>query len=280
MNTLMVREGRLPKAENGGLFISSGSGRHGRRRLESFEIILMRSGKLVMREENEVFTLNPSDLLLLIPGREHQGLSDYEKDTSFYWVHFRLAKKEFQIRNKTGSKKGYISISQYTHPARPERMIDLFCQFLHSQEEGFSCSMEADLLVARMLIELAFHGKMESGNSAVQRLTQQVRKIVDTEYHKKDLCPGIVAQRLDVNRDYLGRVFKQAARETIGNYIIHRRLREARKLLLESELNVNQVAHIVGFQDPGYFRRLFRKHFDMKPVELRRLYFRTHVNVR
>jgi AraC-like DNA-binding protein len=177
-------------------------------------------------------------------------------------------------------KKGYIALSQYTHPARPERIVDLLCQFLHSQEEGFSCPMEADLLVARMLIELAFHRKTEFGDSAVQRLTQQVKKIVDTRYNEKELCPGVVAQALDVNRDYLGRVFKQGARESIGSYIIHRRLREARKLLLESGLNINQVAQAVGFRDPGYFRRLFRKHFDMKPVELRRLYFRTHVNVR
>jgi AraC-like DNA-binding protein len=89
-----------------------------------------------------------------------------------------------------------------------------------------------------------------------------------------------VANRLEVNADYLGRVFKNVTRTNIGQFLIDRRLREARKLLQESDLNVNQIAQAAGFADPGYFRRLFRKHFDMKPADFRKLYFRVHINVR
>jgi AraC-like DNA-binding protein len=280
MNVLMIREGRLPKAENGGLFISPGSGRHGLRRLESFEIIMLRSGSMGMAEESRSFLLKPSDVLVLLAGNEHRGLTDYDRKTSFYWVHFRLPKGRFRVAPRPRRQKGFIGVPQFSHPARPERLVDLFCQFLHAQGQGFALPMEADLLVAQMLVELAFYGKRTGEQGASERLMERVKKIVDTDYHRSDLCPGRVAQALDVNPDYLGRMFKLACGQTIGGYLNQRRLREARKLLQESELNVNQVALAVGFNDPGYFRRVFRRRFDIKPGDLRRLYFRTHVNIR
>jgi AraC-like DNA-binding protein len=158
-------------------------------------------------------------------------------------------------------------------------MIELYRQFLHGQEEGFACDMEADLLVGQMLIELAFHVEPSSGNRAAMRLAEAVKKIVNAKFFKCDLSPGAVAEELEVNPDYLGRVFKQVVGESIGSFIIHRRLRESRKLLQESDLNVNQVAMAVGFNDPGYFRRLFRRQYDIRPAEFRKMYYRVHVNV-
>jgi AraC-like DNA-binding protein len=282
---LKIREGILPRASNGGLFVSPGYGRHGCRTIDSFEIILMRSGQLRMAEADREFTLEANDVLLLFPGFEHKGLSEYDEETSFYWVHFYLpTKKGCQIITERKMKlvivKGFLNVPQFSHPGRPERLIDLFRQFLHSQEEGFACPLEADLLVTQMLVELAFYAKRSADGPSAQRLTELVKKLIDTRFHRPELGPGMIADELDVNCDYLGRVFKKTAGENIGACIIHRRLREARKLLQESQLNVNQIALKVGFNDPGYFRRLFRRHFDIKPGDLRRLYYRVHVNVR
>ncbi len=277
---LMIREGQLPRADNGGLFISPGHGRHPCRQLDSFEIIMVRSGRLKMGEEDKTFSLDSSDMLILFPGYEHRGLSDYETDTSFYWVHFYLPKRVYRIRSEGESCRGFFAVPQCAHPARPERMIELFRQFLHGQEERFRSPFEADLLVAQMLVELAFHVKRTVESPAAERLAERVKAVVDAEFHQSVMSPGFVAQRLDVNGDYLGRVFRMAFGQTIGDYIHHRRLREARKLLQESELNVNQVAMAVGFTDPGYFRRLFRRHYEIRPGDLRRLYYRTHVNIR
>jgi len=278
--TLMIHEGILPKALNGGLFMSAGVGRHPRRCIDSFEIIFMRSGRLVIQEAERQFTLGVNDALLLYPNRQHGGLSDYEKDTSFYWIHFHLEAQNYKIMDEFRSEDSYISVAQFSKPERPERVIELYRRFLHSQEEGFACGMEADLLVGEMLMELAFHVEPTPGNRAAMRLAEAVKKIDNAEFFKSELSPGVIAEKFEVNCDYLGRVFKRVSGESIGSFIINRRLRESRKLLQESDLNVNQVARAVGFNDPGYFRRLFRKRYDIKPTELRKMYYRVHVNVK
>ena len=279
-SNLLFREGCLPQALNSGLFISSNVGRHPRRTIDSFEIIFMRSGRLIMQERGNVFTLQSGETLLLFPDREHAGLSDYERDTSFYWIHFRFDASRVLVRDDTIALPGYLAVPQAARPEQPERLVELFRQFLHGQEEGFACPMEADLLIAQMLVELACHCRSSGESKTAQRLAEQVKKIVSAEFHDHTLSPGEVANRLEVNSDYLGRVFKSVTKTSIGQYLIDRRLREARKLLQESDLNVNQIALASGFTDPGYFRRLFRKHFDMKPADFRKLYFRAHINVR
>jgi AraC-like DNA-binding protein len=248
--------------------------------MDSFEIIFMRSGRLVMQEGKEKFTLGPNEAILLYPGREHAGLSDYEKDTSFYWIHFRLQEGQYRVAEGEASQASFIAVPQVSRPERSERLIELYRQFLHSQEDGFACGMEADLLVGQMLIELAFHVEAGAGNRAAMRLAEAVKKIVNAEFFKSDLSPGVVAEKLEVNCDYLGRVFRLVVGESIGSFIIHRRLRESRKLLQESDLNVNQVAMAVGFNDPGYFRRVFRRQYDIRPAEFRKMYYRVHVNIK
>jgi AraC-like DNA-binding protein len=41
---------------------------------------------------------------------------------------------------------------------------------------------------------------------------------------------------------------------------------------------VDEVARRCGFEDPGYFRRIFRRHEQMSPRAYRHLYGRVHVN--
>jgi len=262
------------------LFISPGHGIHPRRTLDSFEIIMMRKGTMTLAEEERNFALKQNDVLVLFPGREHRGLSRYNSETSFYWLHFYLPENSYDIQENRKVCAGKYGIEQFCHPSRHERLIDLFRNFLHGQDEGFACAMEGDLLVGQILMELAFHVETTLENRSTQRLAEAVKTIIRTNSGVSTLSPGTIAEKLNVNSDYLGRVFKRVTGESIGSFLTHHRLRESRKLLLESELNINQIATTAGFSDPGYFRRLFKRYYDIKPTDLRKMYYRVHVNVK
>jgi AraC-like DNA-binding protein len=46
------------------------------------------------------------------------------------------------------------------------------------------------------------------------------------------------------------------------------RLAKAKKLLLEKEMNVSEVAFEVGFDDPKYFSRVFAEEYGVPPSKL------------
>ena len=78
------------EACNAGLFVSPAHGIHPERVIDSYELILVRTGTLVLGEETTVFALEQGDTLILWPGRVHRGVAPYASNTSFYWVHFYL----------------------------------------------------------------------------------------------------------------------------------------------------------------------------------------------
>jgi len=47
---------------------------------------------------------------------------------------------------------------------------------------------------------------------------------------------------------------------------------EAQRLLLYSELNINQICYKLGFDDPSYFVKYFKKHAKIAPSEFRHAY--------
>src|SRR5687768_3298314 len=78
----------MPRAQNGGQFVSRGIGTHPRRVIDSHELIFVTGGSLRLEEDGRQFTLSAGETLLLWPGRRHAGIVPYDPDTEFYWVHF------------------------------------------------------------------------------------------------------------------------------------------------------------------------------------------------
>ncbi|MGK5728899.1 AraC family transcriptional regulator [Streptomyces sp. URMC 124] len=81
---------------------------------------------------------------------------------------------------------------------------------------------------------------------------------------------GAYAARLGVSVGYLNETVKQATGRTPGELIRAARTLEAKRLLAGSSLGVGQVARRVGFTDPAYFCRFFRRETGLSPGDFRR----------
>ncbi|MCW8133958.1 MAG: helix-turn-helix transcriptional regulator, partial [Planctomycetota bacterium] len=89
-----------------------------------------------------------------------------------------------------------------------------------------------------------------------------------------------IAQELRCNPDYLGRVYRRARGCTLTDGIHKHRIREARGLLIDGKLNVDEIARECGFEEAGYFRRIFKRHVGLTPRAFQRLHARAHRNTR
>ena len=79
-----------------------------------------------------------------------------------------------------------------------------------------------------------------------------------------------MARVLHYNSSYLSRAFKSECGEGINEYINRMRIEHARKLLLESDLKVYEVAEAVGFRDLRYFARQFYAFVGENPSTYRK----------
>lgn len=260
------------QAENAGLFISRGTGKHPERIIHSHELIFVRSGILGIQEEDHEFLVQAGQTLLLWPERRHYGTLFYQEDLSFYWVHFNV------LPLTSASEQSLLTITQYGTVKQPDYLNTLFRRFLDAQEAGYLKQTEANLLLLLMLWEAGQHTTLLPATEKTQTiLAGRASEYISTHFHEP-ISTMTIAQVLNCNPDYLGRIYQRVYKQTITEAIHRRRLAYARKLLLESRQNTTQIALACGFEDSGYFRRVFKRYEGLTPFAFRRLYAQVHVN--
>jgi len=84
--------------------------------------------------------------------------------------------------------------------------------------------------------------------------------------------PSGYSTRLNVSQSYLNESVKRITGFSVRYWIQQEILLEAKRLLYYSEFNVKQIAYELGYEDPSYFSRFFRKAAGMSALEFRALY--------
>lgn len=252
-----ILSGSQINAQNGGLFISKGMGRHPARVMDSWEIILVKKGCLEITQGGENFPVKKHQAIILHPGVPHAGTADYLPELEFYWLHFMF--------NTAASN----NIPTLVNPQRPQRVEELFREFLNNQLSPFPCQVTANCLVTLMLCELfkpvsTNDNLSPSATNLARRAHNHIRLNID-----KKLTPGSVADSLSCNVDYLSRIFKAYAGKGLTDIIRHEKMISAKENLCNTTLPIKTIAENLGFDDAGYFRKVFREFEGMTPGQYR-----------
>ena len=250
---------------NGGRFTSRGEWIHPTRTIDSFELIVMAEGEAWIREEDREYALSVGDVLLLEPEKSHGGFAPSTKRVSFYWLHFQ----GFSFSDHMGMEKKQTLTDPYA--------VTLLCrQLLSYAQRGFEGSV-TDSFLHILLAELEAQGRATEGSelSAVQRVEEWIR--INSDY---SLTVGEVAARFGYHPDYLSRLFRRYRGKGLKSIIDEKRLHEIKRMLLESEWTLMQIADRVGMQDYKLFLKFFKYHEGITPTEFRRLYQAMHTNNR
>ena len=79
-----------------------------------------------------------------------------------------------------------------------------------------------------------------------------------------------ISRRFGYSRNYLIQLFGTAYGTTPYAYYEKQKMQIARELLLYTQSSVKEVAARLGFENPQYFSKCFRKHFGCPPARFRR----------
>jgi len=99
----------------------------------------------------------------------------------------------------------------------------------------------------------------EEDTPAVITLAKKFRELVDANLSNSDLSITAIARQLAVSERTLYRKLTPVIHTTPKQYVINRRIEKACKLLRETNLQINEIAFLCGFNDEHAFRVAFRK---------------------
>ena len=93
------------------------------------------------------------------------------------------------------------------------------------------------------------------------------------EYLEKNYQENInlnkISNYVSLSKNYFCNIFKKETGITIWDYLIRIRMEEAKRMLLETGQKTYEVSERVGYEDPSYFGRLFKKYTGFTPIEFR-----------
>jgi AraC family transcriptional activator of tynA and feaB len=110
------------------------------------------------------------------------------------------------------------------------------------------------------------------GSSIAIARREQIRSYIETHLHDPALTPGGVAAAVHLSPRRLHQLF-EADGETVGAYILRRRLEECARAMSDvsqRSRTVTEIAFLHGFNNASHFGRVFRERYQSTPSDYRR----------
>lgn len=137
----------------------------------------------------------------------------------------------------------------YTLPTRSELLLTY--RTPHDMRLGLA-------KIARQL--LASLKREKNKYAGAKELVADILEHIHRYYYDSELTLEALSQMYFINMSYLSEIFKQETGMTFKKYLTHIRMERAKELLANN-MKISDVAYLVGFNDPGYFSAVYKKHF-------------------
>ena len=109
--------------------------------------------------------------------------------------------------------------------------------------------------------------KIEVNNTQTLKL-YQFKELVEAHY-KQGLSVNEYAKLMAVSSKTLNSITKSTTHKSPSELIMGRVVLEAKRLLRYTSLQISEIAYQLGFEDPSYFIKYFKRHVGHSPLEFR-----------
>jgi AraC-like DNA-binding protein len=172
------------------------------------------------------------------------------------------------VRGAAGGA-GRLKVPPEERPSWSERFLALDLE-LSQRHDGYREAVLA-LLTLLLLVGLSRLAADVVGDLRLKDeiLLAEVFGFIEERYHEP-ISLRDVARAVSLSRGHLTTIVRRKTGRTGQEWITERRMAEARRLLVETDLSVEEVGRRVGYGESGYFVRSFRRAHGSTPLGWRR----------
>jgi two-component system response regulator YesN len=124
---------------------------------------------------------------------------------------------------------------------------------------------EAASALTRLIRFVEHHNRQIQPTNVAVRLKQFVM-----EHSSEDLSLERMAAEVGLSPFYVSKIFKEEIGVNYIDFLTECRMEKAKSLLLDPMINLKAIAYEIGYHDPNYFSKVFKKTTGMTPSEYRK----------
>ncbi|WP_105616188.1 AraC family transcriptional regulator [Vallitalea okinawensis] len=257
----------------------------------SFKCKLNHSSKLAQVHQHEFLTINyitsgtcdyiindksylakKGDIIILNPFTSHYKEITSTEDVSIF--HFGLNDIEIKgvEKNRLQTSCPVLSIKKYK-----QELYNCYHEIMTVQEKkdiGWELLNKALILKFLIIIlkelspinsekiEHYFNFETYDKHTVVETIITYIN-----ENYMKKVSIEQFSQSTYLSSNYISKIFKEITGDTLINYLINLRIEKAKQILEEGHFTIQEVSQKVGYEDPYYFSKLFKKKYGCSPSE-------------
>ena len=128
-------------------------------------------------------------------------------------------------------------------------------------EKALNADNELEAIIGDVKLKELSHNFCQPINQAIHYIN---RNIKDSPTLRE------VAEVVHLNPSYFSVLFREQTNITFSEFIMRKKIQEAKKLLLKTSLSVDEVAESIGYQSSKYFIKMFKTYEGVTPGKYRK----------
>ena len=233
-----------------------------------YQLLYVASGKTHFVINGKDRVVSAGHMVLYLP-RQEQDYVYYGKDKpEVYWVHFTGSNVKNILKHYDIPLDDPIFycgvVSTYAY---------LFKEMIHELQTCRVGFQELLTMYLRQIFLLVQRSRMEQKptvSTYLQEEMENARRYFNEHYNEAISIEEFAMSR-SMSISWFLRNFKQVTGMSPMHYILMNRINNAVSLLETTDYNVTEISTIVGYENPMYFSRLFKKQKGVSPTEYRKL---------
>lgn len=254
--------GYFPKADGHFIERTSGCG--------EYLLIYCTKGEGWFVLDNKKYIVPENHFFILPAEQSHQYGSSDQAPWSIYWAHFKGVKASYISKQLPG----VIPIEMDNNSRIGDRIafFDELLNVLESETDEATVNyvnlsfnhLMSSFLYVKTYRDAKYAQRKAENTFFISLATHYMNENIENKLTLSDL-----ASQFGYSESYLYRLFFKETQYAPMNYFLHLKIERACQLLLNTNMKINQVALKLGFDDPYYFSRIFKKIAGSSPKAYR-----------
>ncbi len=235
----------------------------------AFRLHFIIGGSLTFFSGEKRTQLKRGDCFLLRPDADSAYQTNPNRPASFYWVSVNGKKcKTYFAEMGFGLESGVVTVPK---ELRRELQKAFFANFaVHGPlREIIDSVFLSNFLKIYQLMYLAAHRDKEPQKTGVKRkeYVEQALEYINRRYSDPELSVKEIANAIHIHENYLSHTFREEMGLPFREYLSQKRISMSYVLMEKGMTSISEIAYAVGFSDPLYFSKVFKRYNHISPSE-------------
>lgn len=230
------------------------------------ELFYVLDGEGLFLVEDKKIPVHADDLVIINPNVTHTE----QCDTKHKLEYIVLGVSGLQFDSKTGTSLNYSIHNFRSNKKEIIFILQTIFKEAQKKEENFRdvCQNLLDILLI-YLMRNTETAVMADDSKKASRECRFIEQYID-EHFAEDISLETLSSLTYMNKYYLVHAFKNYKGVSPINYLIEKRIQEAKTLLETTNFSIAKIAQHVGFSSQSYFSQIFRKVTGETPIKYKK----------